>query len=1060
MSIPTAAQRALYETFNNVTSTFEFENLSAQDKFGTASVPNTQSNNLYLSSVNTVNNKVSLSNANAAAATAAAVAAAASAAVATQKAALVIEAFDKTAVYSDIALLTNSLFTSISQGIAATPKDSYFNLISTNSREFVLLYRVDGTVSTTVTSLSVAPADPPLVLANPNGIFSDVTTVSEDNLVSTRVVTTNIGTVTTTVTTKLTATLVKTYPSALAFSQATENLDYQSTNTFYVSTEGNDFTNTGRSWKTALRTIEAALAKATAVAEAALVNNPEPPVQLIEWAPETAVYTKGHLDMPDNCVIKAVHRTVFLRPAPGYEERNVFRMGSGCFLEGVMFEGWRLDSLENPTEGFAVSFRPGAVITRVPYAHKIAARAWLPETERKWSKIPPPLDVENANPLVGRAGGVVLADGMVCSQYSIFPNIMTWGATPVLPNGIGYCAKNGALINAVNAVSIWAHKHFLAINGGQIILSACSTQFGDYSLVADGQRNILSPTRAYTSSTGVNTPPVFKTQAYVPASVNDTAFNANDSAVLNFIASLENKANIDAITSDMFQKLVLAGYTGNWEYDLVKLEAKTKSDAALLLQCLYWTLSNNILGKEHNEQPMLDFAEGMFDTLCKPAYIIVNKFSIEKEPTTSPYNNSAIVAIKQAVVQIRDYRTTIINKVWSDLQSYGYTAGWTTTDAPTSDKSYTLRDSGTLLTAIENTLTYSNEQYIADFIRGLYDSKGILAINYRKLSATIYAFRSIRASLLALDFVSTVPSIVKTINDLFDALISSLYSSLSSREATKIAKSITSRLTPNLANKTTVVDAVWQEVVDAGYGTDLIPEYSSLIQTYISNVYDAVDDAIFLETDQPLLTFIDDKLYLSSGARAFPESIIPALIYAFNSLKRNMLPSGTVQARIKDTTNLINDLISNTTGNSNKYAFLFCWNYIKNQLMANQTPVDTTTMFKNAVSVYMSKLEDNILNPRLTSEPSRITAIGHTWTAVMGGVVLTKVPPANNSATIQDSIIERNNGVVIASGQDDQGNALFVGGLEISADTGELGGPPFDQAVRRVATKTAISRSF
>ena len=63
-------------------------------------------------------------------------------------------------------------------------------------------------------------------------------------------------------------------------------------------------------------------------------------------------------------------------------------------------------------------------------------------------------------------------------------------------------------------------------------------------------------------------------------------------------------------------------------------------------------------------------------------------------------------------------------------------------------------------------------------------------------------------------------------------------------------------------------------------------------------------------------------------------------------------------------------------------------------------------------------------------------------------------------STIQDSILEINNGNVIASGQDDQGNAIFVGGLQISADTGELSGPPFEQAVNRIATRTAIARSY
>jgi len=78
----------------------------------------------------------------------------------------------------------------------------------------------------------------------------------------------------------------------------------------------------------------------------------------------------------------------------------------------------------------------------------------------------------------------------------------------------------------------------------------------------------------------------------------------------------------------------------------------------------------------------------------------------------------------------------------------------------------------------------------------------------------------------------------------------------------------------------------------------------------------------------------------------------------------------------------------------------------------------------------------------------------------MAGVALTKIPPARNETNIEESILELNNGVVIASGQDDQGSALFIGGMKIDADTGELTGPPFEQAVNRIATRTAIARSF
>jgi len=482
------------------------------------------------------------------------------------------------------------------------------------------------------------------------------------------------------------------------------------TGTVYVAADGNDRLY-GHDPKTAVKTIGRAL-------ELAAARNGA--VTLIDLLGTNTVIGQGHYDVPDNTIVRSVHRAWSFQPAAGYEERNVFRLGSGCFLEGPLFEGWRLNSLTDPTEGFAVSFRPGAVIRRVPYAHKIAVRS-MPT----WGLVAPPLDRANGNPEVPRGGGVVLADGLVCSPYSVFPNIMTWGATPVTPNGIGYCAKNGALINAVNAVSIWAHVHFQALSGGQVILSACSTQFGDYSMQASGYRWIILPTEV------------------------DIALTQQSLAESSILAA--QSALIDA----MWLSLVQNGYTVGWS---AKLEALTRADAATLLQCLRWTL------KTANEQPMLDFAKGLFDTAGEPVFA-------------------------------------------SD-----------------------------------------------------------------KLSAFLHAFEFLRDGVKAL----------------------------------------------------------------AGVGAEA----------------DAIVDA------------------------------------------------------------LIDALVSTVT------------------------------------------------SPVRRKDPSRITAIGHTWTAAMAGVALTKIPPAENQASIQDSILEEDEGVVIASGQDDQGNALFVGGLQINADTGELGGPPFEQAVRRVAIRAAISRSF
>jgi hypothetical protein len=495
------------------------------------------------------------------------------------------------------------------------------------------------------------------------------------------------------------------------------------TNTLFVQTTGND-DNLGTSWAESFATIE----RAVEVAEERRLLGAT--ITLIEVG-AGAYYTQGHIDFPDNTVIRCAHRSVAIRPEVGYEERNVFRLGSGCFVEGFLFENWRLDSLTDPTEGFAISFRPGALIVRTPYAHKIAIR-----TTPTWTTVPPPLNrdaVPEPNPLVGRGAGVALADGAVCSQYSIFPNIMTWGATPVSPNGIGYCAKRGGLINAVNAVSIWGHKHFLALAGGQIILSACSTQFGDYTMWSEGSRPIVDPTE----TTGVSLVIDLTAEAAIEA--------AQATIIDNMWIALST--TIDPATGQV--------YTFGWN---AEDEVYTRRDAANFMQCIRWVLESA------DELPMLNFAEGLFD--------------VEGEKVYSP----------------------------------------------------------------------------------------------DKEDAFIFSFNNMRDQMTAL----------------------------------------------------------------AGVGSQ-------------------------------------------------SDLIITALVAA---------------------------------------------------------------------------LEETLTNPVFQTQPSTITAIGHTWTAVLSGVALTKIPPVRNEGGIEESIVERDDGLVIASGQDDQGNAIFVGGMKISADTGELSGPPFEQAVNRIATKAAIARSF
>lgn len=402
--------------------------------------------------------------------------------------------------------------------------------------------------------------------------------------------------------------------------------------TLYVSTTGNDDLNDGTNEYSPYATIEKAVEIATARAE----------LTIIKIAPGV-YYTDGHIDLPDNCVLQGVHRGVYVRPNPGYEVRNVFRMGSGCFIEGIIIENFRLDSLTNPTEGFAFSFRPGAVITRVPYAHKCAVRSAQPDGFTGAT-----LDAANSNPQFAIGAGVALADGMVCSQYSIFPNIMTWGATPVSYNGIGYCAKNGGLINAVNAISMWAHKHFLAMSGGQIILSACSTQFGDYSLVADGSRKVIVPNEVNVSVT------------------------ANSNAA-NLIAMTRN-----SIVNNLWSNLQTMGYTTGWD---ANDEAYTRFDSNVWVQSIEYMVRGG--GTDMIER----FQNVLYDTSAnansvfssdKTAAFVYSYNYIKDEINRLSINTNARQAVNAATTAvISTVQTPVKRTEPSRIEAIGHT--WTAT---------------------------------------------------------------------------------------------------------------------------------------------------------------------------------------------------------------------------------------------------------------------------------------------------------------------------------------------------------------------------------------------
>lgn len=352
-----------------------------------------------------------------------------------------------------------------------------------------------------------------------------------------------------------------------------ESGDSQEPRIFYVRSDGSNQSD-GRTARTGLRNVEEALNRVTDFAE---------PVPWTIKCLDDLLPTAGELDVPDRTTIIGANfqRRTIVSPSAGNEVRNVFRVGNGCHLVNLKFSGWRIDSFSNPTKGFAMVFRPGAIILPggVPYGQNCVVTSALTEVPT-----PLPMNAAAGNPAQPKGGGCVLADGAVLSAYSVFPNMMTWGFTPSSHNGMGYVAKNRGFINPVNAIGVGAHKHFVCLSGGQMVVSGSSSQFGDYSFWSEGSTQQIQPLTAAASA--------LTTQA-------------NAAAVIN--------AARTALINDLWAYLGTIECACDWPENYEEL---TRKDAGLFLDAIAASLVHGF------QRPMQNFAEGMFrfDGTCVYAY--------------------------------------------------------------------------------------------------------------------------------------------------------------------------------------------------------------------------------------------------------------------------------------------------------------------------------------------------------------------------------------------------------------------------------------------------------
>jgi hypothetical protein len=290
-------------------------------------------------------------------------------------------------------------------------------------------------------------------------------------------------------------------------------------------------------------------------------------------------YTNGNLELPDNCSLIGTNGqySTNIIMNEGFEQNNAILVGSGCYVQGFAFVNQEIDNFDDPTVGFAIAFRPGALILRSPYIRDVSQIS-----NYRRQNIAAPLNPQNSlggiedlggsdhpNPLVGRGGGVLLADRSILNQNSIFPYMLAFGATPRSPNGLGYVAKNGAGINGIGSITIFQRCAFYALSGGQITLNNSGTQFGDISMRSKGFTPVVEP---YQTSV-------------------ELVVSANTSELID--------SNADTIIDNMWNFLVDEGY----EVD----EVFTRRDARNLIQSISFDLAAG------SQTSVRNFSAGFFD---------------------------------------------------------------------------------------------------------------------------------------------------------------------------------------------------------------------------------------------------------------------------------------------------------------------------------------------------------------------------------------------------------------------------------------------------------------
>lgn len=841
-------------------------------------------------------------------------------------------------------------------------------------------------------------------------------------------------------------------------------LDLDVSFVIYVKKNGDD-NRSGQNLTNAVKTIRRGLELARKFRAENPVTSLDENTTTVMVSVYPGIYVEeGELEIPENAAVVSaggqyvteIHASDDCRK----NFRNMFLLNSGSYAQGFTFRNQEVDSFDDPTGGFAYAFSPGAAIKRSPYVRDSSQ-----VSNYNPGSVAAPLDPANANPAVGKGGGMILADRRVLNPNSIFPYILAFGATPRSPNGIGYCARDGAGINGISSLGIFQRICFYALNGGQVTLNNSGTQFGDISMRAKGSTLVVeekSTTATLVSSTAIADSIVAQANILVDAmwdnlveeNANGNVSGPDGTANTSWDAGFIYDANlcyrdvgyiIDAITYDLVldtnYNSLIAGQAYRRGASTKVVDDQLQQTVDALIYVRDYIIGDTTTTDDSSPDEDNDTSNVTISALIDPALpesglgitnysreqirakieTVIDVLRVNKsdqisftDPSTATQDE---IDAKNLLQANREFiRNEVIEFVNVNYPTLEY------------DETKCSRDVGYIIDALSHDVLYGGN-FASRIVADSYFSGTQLQLGSQDESnATIAAYtelQNIVSNVILGTYPGQVSGDIATSTEA-NTLVSLLDITIDVLEDGNVA---------NIATLDPPTIAAANVAVQNDY--NIIVAQKATIQT------SAVDFV-----DQRYATYYEDL------AKRDANNLLSAIVFD--------LQNGTQTVTQSYSLGFYNVNAEKVYPESQEDGFIHTWEFLRDELIdIAGAGTDEALMIQGLID---DVLISTIQNPTIIEFSSLIESLAHQFNNAGAGVNRNALPlnfrqPGFNRP-VPFSVLQEDGGRVRWSGADELNNQYFAGGTRINGLTGKFEGRPFNISVRQIARRIANSRGF